>query len=332
MRCHHEWWHHRNWCATPWSGSSSRGTWASPEPDWNASGSRTAACSSSSGSSRARTSPSRPPVVCPAGRSCCGVPGSSTVCRTVVGHALVDAWVEGDATVLVMRDLGDAVLTWDDRLDADRAAWLMQRAAALHRTFLGELLRRPRCRCSRRSGSSPRTTARPLAEQGIELMQLVLRGWELFAEEVPADVADAVFDAARGRHAVACGARAGPMTMNHGDLATVNMAIEGDTLVLIDWAMPTAAPGALTSHGSWPAVPRWSIPVARSCSRCTATRGTGVRRPLRAAVPARRHPLARLEQGSRRGRAPGRGGPRAGTCRPRLVGPASPDRPGEGVL
>ena len=38
-----------------------------------------------------------------------------------VGHALVDAWVEGDATVLVMRDLGDAMLTWDDRLDADRA-------------------------------------------------------------------------------------------------------------------------------------------------------------------------------------------------------------------
>jgi aminoglycoside phosphotransferase (APT) family kinase protein len=33
--------------------------------------------------------------------------------------------------------------------------------------------------------------------------------------------------------------------MTHGDLATVNMAIEGDTLALIDWAMPTGAPGAL---------------------------------------------------------------------------------------
>jgi thiamine kinase-like enzyme len=33
--------------------------------------------------------------------------------------------------------------------------------------------------------------------------------------------------------------------MTHGDLATVNMALEGDRLVLIDWAMPTAAPGAL---------------------------------------------------------------------------------------
>jgi thiamine kinase-like enzyme len=37
----------------------------------------------------------------------------------------------------------------------------------------------------------------------------------------------------------------GPVTLTHGDLATVNMAFEGDQLVLLDWAMPTAAPGAL---------------------------------------------------------------------------------------
>lgn len=54
--------------------------------------------------------------------------------------------VEGDATVLVMRDLGDAVLTWDHRLDARTATWAMQ------------------------------------------------RGWELFAEEVPADVAGPAYD------------------------------------------------------------------------------------------------------------------------------------------
>jgi thiamine kinase-like enzyme len=36
-----------------------------------------------------------------------------------------------------------------------------------------------------------------------------------------------------------------PVTLLHGDLATVNMAVELDDLVLIDWAMPTAAPGAL---------------------------------------------------------------------------------------
>ena len=161
-----------------------------------------------------------------------------------LGHALVDAWVEDDTTVLVMRDLGDAMLTWSDRLDAARATWVMQRAATLHRAFLGapppDLVP-----LHRTLGLFAPSTARPLAEQGIELMRLVLHGWELFAEEAPTDVADAVFallaDVTPLREAL----EAGPVTMNHGDLATVNMAIEGDTLVLIDWAMPTAAPGAL---------------------------------------------------------------------------------------
>jgi thiamine kinase-like enzyme len=39
--------------------------------------------------------------------------------------------------------------------------------------------------------------------------------------------------------------RAGPITLAHGDLATVNMARDADTLVLLDWALATAAPGAL---------------------------------------------------------------------------------------
>jgi thiamine kinase-like enzyme len=36
-----------------------------------------------------------------------------------------------------------------------------------------------------------------------------------------------------------------PTTLVHGDLATVNMALDGDDLVLIDWAMATAGPGAV---------------------------------------------------------------------------------------
>jgi hypothetical protein len=161
-----------------------------------------------------------------------------------VEHALVDAWVEGDATVLVMRDLGDAMLTWDDRLDADRAHWVMQRTAALHRAFLGDapLDVVPLQRLLALFAPS---TARPLAEQGIELMRLVLRGWELFAEQVPADVADPVFALLDDTTPLRRALEDGPVTLNHGDLATVNMAIEGDSLVLIDWAMPTAAPGAL---------------------------------------------------------------------------------------
>ena len=161
-----------------------------------------------------------------------------------VGHAMVDAWVEGDCTVLVMRDLGDAVLTWDNRLSLDRAAWLMARVAELHRRFLGEAPADVVPLGQALALFAP-ATARPWAAEGVELMQLVLRGWELFVEQAPADVAGAVLTLLDDVTPLRLALQTGPVTMTHGDLATVNMAIEGDTLVLIDWAMPTAAPGSL---------------------------------------------------------------------------------------
>lgn len=161
-----------------------------------------------------------------------------------VGHAVVDTWLEGGATVVVMRDLGTAVLSWEDRLDRSRARWVMGRVAALHRRFLAEPP----------DGLAPLDLVlglfapariRPLAEQGHELMRLACRGWELFADVVPPDVSDAVLGLLEDVRPLVAALGAGPVTLTHGDLATVNMAFEGDDLVLLDWAMPTAAPGAL---------------------------------------------------------------------------------------
>jgi hypothetical protein len=54
-----------------------------------------------------------------------------------VGHAVVDGWVDGDETVIVMRDLGDSGLTLADRLTRERCRWMLTRVAAQHRAFLG---------------------------------------------------------------------------------------------------------------------------------------------------------------------------------------------------
>lgn len=161
-----------------------------------------------------------------------------------VEHAMVDAWVEDGTTVLVMRDLGDAVLTWDDRLSAEKAAWVMSRTAGLHRAFLGEAPADVVPLGRALALFAPATAAR-WADEGIELMRLVLRGWELFVEEASADVAGAVMTLLDDVTPLRRELETGPVTMTHGDLATVNMAIQGDALVLIDWAMPTAAPGSL---------------------------------------------------------------------------------------
>jgi hypothetical protein len=162
-----------------------------------------------------------------------------------LSHAVVDAWCEGETTVLVMRDLGDRVLTWDDRLTADRTAWVMRRVAALHRAFLDDP---PQAVAPLEPVLDQFAPHRIGAALGFDnpLPALVLRGWEIFADLVPADVAEPVgaIHADVGGYAAALVA-AGPVTLVHGDLATVNMAFEGDDLVLLDWAMPVAAPGSL---------------------------------------------------------------------------------------
>jgi hypothetical protein len=161
-----------------------------------------------------------------------------------VAHALVDAWLEDDTTVIVMRDLGDTVLTWADRLSARRASWVMERVGSLHRQFLGDPPEGLASLDLVLSLFAPRRI-RGSAATGNELMSLALRGWEIFAETVAADVCGPVFALLDDITPLSKALEHGPVTLAHGDLATVNMAFEGDDLVLIDWAMPTAAPGSL---------------------------------------------------------------------------------------
>ncbi len=162
-----------------------------------------------------------------------------------VGHVVIDGWTQADETVIVMRDLGGAVLTWDDRLDAAACRWVLQRVAALHRANLG----RP---------PAAVTPLRPVLELfaphllagmtwvGAELSAVALRGWEYFSDPalVPTEVSEAVFALHGDAQPLADALMDGPVTLAHGDLATVNMAFEGDRLLLLDWGMPVAAPGA----------------------------------------------------------------------------------------
>jgi len=160
-----------------------------------------------------------------------------------VGHAVVDAWQEGGTTVVVMRDLGDAVLTWEHRLSAPRAFWVMERLAALHREFLGDPPADLAPLDLVLTLFAPRRI-RSLAERS-ELMALACRGWEIFADTVPTDVAGPVLELLDDVRPLVVALASGPVTLTHGDAATVNMAFDGEDLVLLDWAMPTAAPGAL---------------------------------------------------------------------------------------
>lgn len=162
-----------------------------------------------------------------------------------VGHAIVDTWVEDDHTsVIVMRDLGDAVLSWDRPLSTASTRLVVERLATMHRAFLD----------TPPTGLAPltevlemfaphRLTAR--AEAGSAMCTLILRAWEVFVDTVPADVADPVMALLADTTGLAAALSDGPVTFLHGDLAAVNMAVESDTLVLFDWATATVGPGVL---------------------------------------------------------------------------------------
>jgi hypothetical protein len=147
--------------------------------------------------------------------------------------------------VIVMRDLGDRVLGWGDRLSAERTRWVMGRVAALHRAFLDQPPAAVAPLEPVLDQFAPHRIGAYVASDN-PLPGLVLRGWDAFADLAPTDVADAVAAILADVHVYAAALlAAGPATLVHGDLATVNMAFEDDDLVLLDWAMPVVAPGSL---------------------------------------------------------------------------------------
>jgi hypothetical protein len=159
-----------------------------------------------------------------------------------VDHAIVGGWFEDGHGVLVMRDLSGSVITWGDRLTQADIRRVLRSVTALHREF----------HCAPPDdlagldavvGLFEPSRIRPYAGEG--LVDSALRGWEYFAEVAPGEIGQMVLALAAETAPLAKALAAQPTTLVHGDLATVNMAFEGDGLTLIDWGMATAAPGAL---------------------------------------------------------------------------------------
>ena len=159
------------------------------------------------------------------------------------GHALIAAgWID-TRLVTVMRDLGDAVLTWERRITAAELRRLFGGLAAVHSTFAG---RPPAGLCdlaTRLTLFAPDVLG-PFAER-FDLVAAVRQGWGCFAELVPGPVADAMFGTLRAPARLVATLNAAPPTLCHGDAWLVNVALTDDEVVLLDWALATAGPASL---------------------------------------------------------------------------------------
>ena len=160
-----------------------------------------------------------------------------------VGHAVIGGWFGDDGLgVLLMRDLGDAVYGWQTRVTPDRCRTILRSVTSLHRTFL----RQPP------DGLAPLDAVvggvapdpfRANAQGG--LVGSARRGGVIWADQVTAEAGEPVLALALDSAPLTRAIAQRPMTMVHGDLATVNMAFEDDHLTLIDWGLSAAAPGAI---------------------------------------------------------------------------------------
>ncbi|MGH9267452.1 MAG: phosphotransferase, partial [Acidimicrobiales bacterium] len=151
----------------------------------------------------------------------------------------------GDRVVTVTRDLGRAVLTWDSTLDAGDVRRIFRGITSMHRTFAGA----PPpglCPLETRIAIFAPTRCHLFAAANRALAAAILRGHEVFADLVPADVTGAIhgyYDDAAPLAAALTAAT--PTTLLHGDFFLVNVGVEDGRVIPLDWGLATAGPAAL---------------------------------------------------------------------------------------
>jgi hypothetical protein len=162
-----------------------------------------------------------------------------------VGHCVLEAYAADGAVVTVMRDLGDAVVGWDKPVSRADCRRILAAAASLHDAFL-DSAPPASCRLEDRLVLLGPLSMHRLLDHASSLPKAVVRGWDVFADLAPPEVADGVLalfdDPARLAEALR---RTGPTTLVHGDLWLVNLALEREQVALLDWNLATAGPAVV---------------------------------------------------------------------------------------
>lgn len=156
----------------------------------------------------------------------------------VIDHAVVGAERAEDGWVVIMRDVSAALVPDHARLSRGDSRRVLEAAAALHARFWDDP---PLALCSmadRYRFLSP-ATARREADGADEVPRLIGRGWERFAEVVPADVAEPVLAVLERPEPFAAALSAFGSTLLQGDLKLGNLGLTADRVVMLDWGTQT---------------------------------------------------------------------------------------------
>jgi hypothetical protein len=166
----------------------------------------------------------------------------------VLDHTVLGALRDGDGWLVVMRDAGAELVPDGAVIDRAASRRVLDAAAALHAAFAATPAAERRALCTmtaRYSFLSPATAARE-AGGPDQVPALLERGWERFAELVPADVAEPVMAILARPETLAGALERFPATLIHGDLKLGNLGFTQDAVVALDWGTQTGwAPPAV---------------------------------------------------------------------------------------
>jgi hypothetical protein len=153
---------------------------------------------------------------------------------TVVHHAVVSVETEADGWLVVMDDVSRALIQEQTLVTREANRRVMAAMRAMAEEFWGEHADGFCSLETRYAFLSPATAARE-ADGGNPVPKLIGRGWEVFAEVVPADVAEVVIAILEHPKLLAAELSRSEGSLIHGDLKFGNLGFEGNRVVMIDW-------------------------------------------------------------------------------------------------
>jgi hypothetical protein len=160
-----------------------------------------------------------------------------------VDPAIVAAGTESGETVLVMRDVSDALVGVTGPLTREQSRRLLDALAAIHRTFAGE--RHDVCPLPTYLRILAPASVAQVAGDVDYITKVIYVGWEVFAEEAPRDVVEAVFAHHAQPERLAGALEACGTGLMHGDFRCANLGLEPDRVVVLDWGIATQGPGVV---------------------------------------------------------------------------------------
>jgi hypothetical protein len=162
----------------------------------------------------------------------------------VIDHAMLAMEEHSGGWIVVMRDLSDGVLEEGRVLTRAENRRIMQATDALHAEFWGEQTPGSLPLFERYRVMTPKGAA--VAEHlNTPIPGLIRRGWELFGDVAPPDVADQMYVLLDDPALLVDAYGDAPTTLVHGDVRLHNLGLTDDRVIMLDWEVVGTGPPAV---------------------------------------------------------------------------------------